>query len=206
MSMVHLPVRAIILDLGNVLLFYDEQIEQKRLAAMIGISVAQLLPPYRKNLSALQCGDIDGKTFIARICRSVHRPVPLRAAAFLGNMARTIVSQNRPMFALARKLRNRYLVAILSNTYHDHTRIYRKQSWIRNFDYVFFSNEHGLDKPNPAVFRFVARKLHVKPSECLYTDDKSGHIRGARTIGMRAVTFTSPMQFKRFLKRNGIHW
>src|SRR3989344_1813759 len=143
-----MAVRAIILDLGNVLLFYDENIEQQRLAAMIGISVARLLPPYRKNLPALQRGTISGKEFIARICRSIHKPIPIGAAAFLGNMVHTLIRRNRPMFMLARKLRKHYPVAVLSNTYNDHVRIFRRQRWLRQFDYVFFSNEHALDKPN----------------------------------------------------------
>lgn len=199
------PIQAIILDLGNVLIFYNENVERRNLAQLIGVTQKQLMPSYFTHLPAFQKGKISSREFIARICKSLGKQTPASAAQFYGKMIRQIGQLDQSMVDLLPKLK-RYKLAVLSNTIDDHVRFLRTQHWLKHFDYLFFSNERTLRKPEAAAFRFVARKLGVKPRACIFTDDKLPYAKAARRVGMHAVQFKSPSQFKRFLKRNGVVW
>lgn len=58
------------------------------------------------------------------------------------------------------------------------------------FDYLFFSNEHGMSKPDVRVFRHTLDKLGVRPREAAHVGDiQRTDIAGAQAAGMAAVHF-----------------
>lgn len=57
------------------------------------------------------------------------------------------------------------------------------------FDEVILSNEIHLTKPDPAIFRLMAEKLDVPPSECVMIDDLAKNCEGAELAGMQATQF-----------------
>ena len=46
------------------------------------------------------------------------------------------------------------------------------------FDVTVFSFEVGLLKPDPEIFRYAARQLHVEPAACAFVDDWLDYLRG----------------------------
>lgn len=59
------------------------------------------------------------------------------------------------------------------------------------FQTMFFSNENGIAKPNPAVFRRVLGQMGVAPSEAVHVGDHlQTDVRGALAVGMRAIWFS----------------
>lgn len=55
-------------------------------------------------------------------------------------------------------------------------------------DVTVFSNEVGLRKPDPAIYRYATDRLGVDPTACLYCGDGAyGELTGAEAIGMTAV-------------------
>ncbi|MFS4093035.1 HAD family hydrolase [Streptomyces sp. AF1A] len=60
-------------------------------------------------------------------------------------------------------------------------------------DAAVFSCEAGRRKPDPELFRLVARRLGVAPGSCLYIGDGgSGELSGALACGMTAVMLRAP--------------
>jgi putative hydrolase of the HAD superfamily len=60
-------------------------------------------------------------------------------------------------------------------------------------DAPVFSCREGTRKPDPRLFRTVARNLGVKPAECLYVGDGGGReLTGSSAVGMRAVLLAGP--------------
>jgi putative hydrolase of the HAD superfamily len=56
------------------------------------------------------------------------------------------------------------------------------------FEALAFSNETGVRKPDPAIFRGVLDRLGVTPEVAVHVgDDAISDIAGAKSIGMRAV-------------------
>ncbi len=59
------------------------------------------------------------------------------------------------------------------------------------FGVLTFSDEVGVAKPQPRMFRRTARRLNVKPSELLHIGDlESTDIAGAKGVGAKAALFT----------------
>jgi putative hydrolase of the HAD superfamily len=57
--------------------------------------------------------------------------------------------------------------------------------WI---DVLVVSGDYGVHKPDPELFRICARKINVKPEECIYVGDHPiNDIQGALGAGMKAI-------------------
>ncbi len=62
------------------------------------------------------------------------------------------------------------------------------------FDAEVLSGEVGLIKPDPKVFKLMAKKLGLRPEECLMIDDLAPNIKGAKQAGMLGIIFESTKQ------------
>lgn len=62
------------------------------------------------------------------------------------------------------------------------------------FDQVVISGEVGLRKPDPAIFRFVAERLDVAATGCVFVDDHAGHLKAALAEGMTTILHRTPAQ------------
>jgi putative hydrolase of the HAD superfamily len=58
------------------------------------------------------------------------------------------------------------------------------------FDAVVISGEVGLRKPDPDIYRLMARELGVEPHECVFVDDIEANIRAAAEVGMCGIHHT----------------
>ncbi|PKV82675.1 HAD-IA family hydrolase [Streptomyces sp. TLI_146] len=54
----------------------------------------------------------------------------------------------------------------------------------RSFDEVVFSAEHGVRKPDPAIFGLVLDKLGVPAERCLFVDDSEDNLAAAYKLGI----------------------
>ncbi len=104
--------------------------------------------------------------------------------------------RNEALLAYAASLRPTYRVAMLSNIAS------RARLDIRflpgqldaTFDAVVASGDEGYIKPQPEIYRLVAKKLGVLPEECVMIDDIPAYCEGARAVGMEAIVFQSNEQ------------
>ncbi len=55
------------------------------------------------------------------------------------------------------------------------------------FEQIFFAQELGMDKKEPAIYRKTAELLGVAPRECTIFDDSIAACRSARAAGMHVV-------------------
>ncbi|GAA2255506.1 HAD-IA family hydrolase [Kitasatospora cystarginea] len=55
------------------------------------------------------------------------------------------------------------------------------------FDEVVLSAEHGVRKPDPAVFRLTLGKLGLPAEECLFVDDSEENLAAAAELGLTPV-------------------
>lgn len=53
-----------------------------------------------------------------------------------------------------------------------------------NFDEVVFSTDHGIRKPDPAIFRLVLDKLGLPAERCLFVDDTENNLVAAHRLGI----------------------
>jgi HAD superfamily hydrolase (TIGR01509 family) len=55
------------------------------------------------------------------------------------------------------------------------------------FDGIVVSAHDGLMKPEPAIYRVLLDRYHLKAAECLLIDDVLENCEGAEAVGMRAL-------------------
>ena len=96
-----------------------------------------------------------------------------------------------------RTLRDRgYMLAVVSNTMRTPgamlRRVLERYGVLSSFDHIVFSDEVGVRKPDPSIFRSVLHALGVQPARAIHVgDDPVLDVDGARGAGMRVVQVTS---------------
>jgi putative hydrolase of the HAD superfamily len=60
------------------------------------------------------------------------------------------------------------------------------------FDAVVLSGREGLRKPEPEIYLLAARRLGIRPEDCVFVDDVQANVDGARAVGMTAVLHKHP--------------
>jgi len=69
---------------------------------------------------------------------------------------------------------------------------------------VTVSADVGLLKPDPAIYEHHTTAFDLKPQACLFFDDSTKNVDGARNCGWQAEQFTSANLMLADLKRHGI--
>ena len=88
-----------------------------------------------------------------------------------------------------------YKLGIISDTIHTTGRglryLLQRQGLLRYFNYMLFSDEIGVSKPESEVFRRAALGLHTAPHQIVHIGDReSNDIIGPLSIGMNTILFT----------------
>ena len=95
--------------------------------------------------------------------------------------------------ALLESLRSLGLkTGIVANSWPDPGRVLRADAasfgLADRLDVMVFSDEVGVRKPDPAIYRFCCRQLGVEPSEAMHVgDDLENDVRGAAAAGITTV-------------------
>ena len=69
------------------------------------------------------------------------------------------------------------------------------------FDGIVVSGEIGMVKPDPAIFQHLLRRFRLPAGRCLFVDDVSANIKGARAVGMHAHLFRNAPALAHVLRR-----
>jgi putative hydrolase of the HAD superfamily len=85
--------------------------------------------------------------------------------------------------------------AILSNMPHDLLAALRSGfDWLDEFEVQIWSCEHGIIKPDRAIYDLCVAKLGYEPPRVLFFDDRPRNVEGARRAGLEAHVFESAEQ------------
>ncbi len=103
----------------------------------------------------------------------------------------TIYARNQEMLNFAHEMRGRkYKVSVLTNVSKDTiSRFFTADEQRNLFDDMVISSEVGLVKPDPEIFALAARRLALKPEECIFVDDTASNCSAAAESGIKAVAY-----------------
>ncbi len=87
-------------------------------------------------------------------------------------------------------------IGLISNTGRTPGRVLRiilqRAGLLEHFDALTFSDEAGLRKPDPRVFRWTLNKLGSRPEKAAHVgDDLEADVGGARAAGLRGIHLTN---------------
>ena len=187
--------KIIIFDLGNVLLSFDFQVAANQLAKHAQLSASEIvrLINQSKLLHEFERGEISSEEFYAEVAQASKYQESLDQ--FRMDFS-NIFEEIQPMVDFFRQLkRNGNRVALFSNTNEMATEFIRKKfSFFSDFDAIFLSYQHGLMKPNAALYRKVETSLGRSGKELFFIDDRPENIAAAIECNWSGITHTNAPQ------------
>jgi epoxide hydrolase-like predicted phosphatase len=199
-----MPVRAVIFDLGGVLLRTASQRARKELEHKLGLAPGTLYARIweSEEWDLAQLGDITYEQYWRRVGASLG----LHTAKEISDFRREYFSGDRldqGLVDLIRRLQSRYKIGLLSNA-PDRLGHWLEDTWqIKHlFHAIVYSAEVGLAKPDPRIFRLILRRLDVLPPHALFIDDALANVETALALGMKAIRFTDTRSLKQELGKH----
>lgn len=180
-------MKAILFDLGRVLVHYDHQQTIVATAALAKVTAEEFYPLLRELSEAMGTGAMDAEEFHTFFGTHFGRETDF--ADFIAAFAAGIQRDEAALaYALSLQQRPGVTVAVISNTNAAHVLwLDEHLPELREFDLVMMSNEVGLIKPDPAIFETALELLNVTPQQALFIDDIVENVEAARKLGMAGI-------------------
>jgi FMN phosphatase YigB (HAD superfamily) len=196
--------KAVIFDLGRVLVNFDFQRGYRALEGLCPYSAAEI--PGRIQSTGLvkrfETGLIGPRDFYAQFSELLGLTIDYSRFCEIWT---SIFTEALLPESLLESLAARYRLVLLSNTNPIHFEMIRgAYPHLRHFHRLVLSHEVKAMKPQPEIYRAAIEAAQCRPEECFFTDDILEYVEGARLLGIDAVQFESREQIERELSARGI--
>lgn len=190
-------IRAVIFDIGRVLIGIDVGRAMKGLASGTSLSPEELWLAIEKDprWKDWQEGRISARDW------HLHVKQRFGGAATFERFteAWNLVLDPEPILGnkLFERLSKNYRLGLLSNTDPIHVAyIESRYDFFSYFPVRIYSCAIGAAKPNPLIYREALRNCRVRAEEALYVDDIAVYVEAARRLGMAGIQFQSSEQLE----------
>ena len=198
-------IRAILLDLGKVIVPFDFLIGYRALESRCGVSPDEIRARIRKTglVPQLETGLIEPQHFVDRLCSEIG--VALSYPDFCEIWSSIFARQTLIPDSFLKQLHVNHKLVLVSNTNAIHFEMIRENyPLLRHFDALILSYQVRAMKPSPVIFEAAVEAAGCKPGECFFTDDIPEYAEGARRCGIDAVTFEGFEQLQQELRARGV--
>ena len=200
-------IKAVIFDLGRVIVPFDFHRGYTRLESLCGIPAADI--PRRIGgtglVPAFERGELEPREFVRRF--SEHLGVSLNYEDFCTIWCSIFLTETLIPEEMLEGIRKNYRLLLLSNTNAIHFEMIRGAfPLLRHFDALILSYEVGAVKPSPLIYERAIEAAGCRSEECFFTDDIPEYVAAARATGIDAVQFRSAAQITDELRSRGVHW
>jgi FMN phosphatase YigB (HAD superfamily) len=200
-------IKAVIFDLGRVIVPFDFNRGYIRLEPLCGIPAAEI--PGRIARTGLvprfETGTIEPRDFVRELSR--HLSLDTTYENFCEIWSSIFLPQTLIPESMLSGIARNYRLILLSNTNAIHFEMVRENyPLLRHFHAFVLSYEAGAMKPLPLIYQRAIEEAGCLPEECFFTDDMPEYVEGARTQGIDAVQFQSAAQIEAELRKRGLDW
>jgi glucose-1-phosphatase len=194
--------RAIIFDLGRVIVPFDFRRAYAQVESLTGIPAAEIPGRIRGTglVDLLESGKIAPRDFVQQISAVLNLSCTYNEFCEIWSSIftrETLISED-----LLRRIASRYPLVVLSNTNAIHFEMIRANyPLLRHFHTLILSHEVGAMKPSPLIYEKAVEAAGCRPEECFFTDDIQEYVDGAKRYGIDAVRFESQNQIESELRK-----
>ena len=195
-----MPVKAVVFDLGGVLIDWDPRYLYRKLladeAAVEEFLATVCTPewnaeqdrgrPFAEGVAELAERHPEHAVAIA----AYHERWPEMLGGDIGGTVELLAelrAAGMPLYALTNWSAETFVVA---------RERFGLLDW---FDGVLVSGEERMIKPDPRFFRLLVERFGLAPEATFYVDDSEANVEAARRLGFDAVRFTDPERLRRDL-------
>ncbi len=200
-------IKAVIFDLGRVLVDFDHAIAARRMAAYTDKKPDEIFDMFFDSglTGSFEEGKLTPKEFFMQVMELLHCHLAYEQFLPIWNEIFFLSDTNRAVYALASGLKRRFKVALVSNINLLHFEYLKDHFPVFDcFHYIVVSCEAGFRKPDPRIYEQALGLAGVLPQEAFYTDDRPELVAGAGRLGIRSSVFQSIPQLKNDLRTHGI--
>jgi FMN phosphatase YigB (HAD superfamily) len=202
-----MAIKAVIFDLGRVIVPFDFNRGYVRLAPLCGIPAADI--PGRIAPTGLverfESGKIEPRDFVREL--STHLNLNTSYESFCEIWSSIFLPHTLIPEAMIEGIARNYRLVLLSNTNAIHFEMLRENyPLLRHFHALVLSYRVGAMKPLPLIYRRAIEAAGCLPEECFFTDDMPAYVEGARAQSIDAVRFESAEQIESELRKRGVIW
>jgi glucose-1-phosphatase len=197
-------MRALLLDLGNVLVRFDHRLTLDRLERATGVSAERLRPHIFGGLEqSFDLGELTSEEFFRRVedAAGLHRlPDSTWIEAW-----RDIFEPIPRSLALLPRLFPDIRTAVVSNTNALHWEgVLRVARVDEAVGALVLSFEVGYLKPDERIWKAALDRLGATAVETVFADDRPDLVEAARTFGLDAFVVDGPGTLERELSARGL--
>jgi len=190
-------LRAIIFDIGRVLVRIDLRRAQVGLSQGISLSPEELWSAIDKDprWPDWQEGRISPHDWHLHLCQRLGLSLNFEQFTAAWNYA--LDPQPIHPLRLFQELSKRYRLVLLSNT--DPIHVAHLESTYDFYEYFpkgqrIYSCSVGVSKPDPLIYREAVRAAKVRAGEAVFVDDLAANVEAARQLGLAGIQYQSPQQ------------
>jgi epoxide hydrolase-like predicted phosphatase len=190
-----MSIKAVIWDIGGVLIRTEDWSFRHKMAAKLGL-------PLRHIYDLVFDGEVGqqaqrGEITPPELWEYARRELNLdpdgiaefREQFFAGDV------MDQALIERIRGLKKRYRTGIITNAWID-LRQTLENNWLIGdaFDAIVVSAEEGLMKPDSRIYQKALDMLQVEAAQAVFLDDNAANVEGARRHGLAAIHFSDPDQ------------
>ena len=201
-------IKAVIFDLGNVLIDFDHIIAAKKISRFTDKNPQEIFNLFfDSELTALfEEGKITALNFFSEVKKILNSKLDYAEFLPIWNEIFFLSERNQAVYNLAKILKDHYKIALLSNINILHFEYLKKSFSVFDvFHNIITSFESGIRKPDPLIYKKTLDLLEAAPQNTFYTDDRAEFIERACNLGIRGFVFSGVEQLKKDLLGNGIN-
>lgn len=181
----------LIFDLGNVIIDLDFNRTESELSEF-GLSFLHASATDHEKFLEFEIGSISENDFLDYfIQRSKH---PVNTVDLVQAWTAMLSDIPPERLHMLTELKNKYQTLILSNTncmhvrwFNDHlARHHHINSFSELVHKAYYSNEVGMRKPDPEIFKFIIQDKGLIPDNTYFFDDDPENIRSAQMLGIQS--------------------
>jgi FMN phosphatase YigB (HAD superfamily) len=182
-------MKAVIFDLGNVLIPYDHHRTVAAVAALCGCDDKRIAAIFHALAEPFGNGRMAPAAFSQEVLRQAGAPPHITEAAFSAAFDAGMGRDPQALaYAVALQGRPNVTVGVISNTNALHV------AWLdthvpelAELDLVMMSNEVELLKPDPEIFELALSLLDVAPEDAIFVDDQPANVAAAAALGIHPL-------------------
>jgi len=201
-------IRAIIFDIGRVLVRIDLRRAQLGLAQGLSLTPEELWSAIEKDprWRDWQEGRISPHDWHLHLSQRLGLSLNFQQFTTAWNFA--LDPQPIQPLRLFAELAKRYRLVLLSNT--DPIHVAYLEATYDFYQYFpkgqrIYSCSVGASKPDPLIYREAVRAAKVRAGEAVYIDDIPANVEAARQLGLCGIHYESPQQLLQAFAALGIN-
>ena len=197
-------IQAVVLDLGNVLVFHDDHVLFQRMSAWGGADPEHIRKRMLELWDDINRGDLAGDELRRTVCEVAGAKVPMEPGSFFA-MWNCHFRLHHELLPVIEGLLGRVKLVLLSNVNEMHWRFVRPLiPLFERFDDLVLSYQLHMAKPDPEIFQAMLIRSSLRAEETAYFDDVPRYIEVASALRIHARVFTNTPTFRTQLAELGL--